>query len=213
MVKQKTAASGGQPPAQDIREPVVIRMMSVAGGIVAMSSLPGGAGDLEGDLDHLKGLQPAFVVTALSEQELQDTCAGDLRQYAQDHGARWIQIPVSCGQEPDARASIHWRDVSVRLRQALKGGGRIFVHGLHQGNRAKMLVLRLMIEAGEAPDEAEARLTSVWPGPMDHAAQRQWALGADRAPAIFMRHQPQARGGPMAGNIILPRSKSAPLIS
>lgn len=185
MGKHKIGARGDG----SSHEPVVIRMMSVAGGIVAMSSLPGVGGDLEGDLDHLKGLQPAFVVTAVSEKELNDSKAVDLRQYALDHGARWVQVPVLKGAEPDDRGTIIWRDVSNRLRQALSGGGRIFVHGMQDGDRAKMVVLRLMIEAGEDPVAAEARLHSVWPGKLTNAAQRHWARGGERPRAIFMRHR------------------------
>lgn len=55
-----------------------------------------------------------------------------------------------------------------------------------------MMALRLMIEAGEAPDEAEARLHSVQRGAYLESWQRNWSLKAEREPVPFVRH---ARSG------------------
>ncbi|MCT4557857.1 MAG: protein phosphatase [Pelagimonas sp.] len=168
---------------------IIVRMMAVGGGIVAMSGLPGMRGDLKGDLDHITGLKPSFVVTAVTRAELEATRSSDLQQYVQDRGARWVHMPVEPGQVPDIETSYLWEAASKDLQRALLGGGRIFVHGLQNGDRAGMFVLRLMIETGEAADDALGRLKSVWPEALTCASQLNWAMEAAREPALFVRHR------------------------
>jgi hypothetical protein len=52
-----------------------------------------------------------------------------------------------------------------------------------------MVALRLMIELGEAPDDALARLRVVRSCAVETDAQMAWALAAKRAPAVFLRHE------------------------
>ena len=76
---------------------------------------------------------------------------------------------------PTAEALSRWGDVSEMARAALKGGGRVIVHCKGGCGRSGMAALRLMIEAGEAPDAALARLRAVRPCAVETAEQLAWA--------------------------------------
>ena len=72
--------------------------------------------------------------------------------------------------------------------RALTGRGRVLIHCKGGCGRSGMVALRLMIEAGEAPDEALARLRSVRPCAVETDAQMRWAMSAERGAATFVRH-------------------------
>jgi len=54
--------------------------------------------------------------------------------------------------------------------------------------RSGMIALRLMIEIGEAADDALARLRAVRPCAVETPQQLRWATAGRRDPAIFVRH-------------------------
>lgn len=169
-------------------EPVILYALPIDDGIVALSPLPGAGGAYKGDLDHLASWRPAMVISLVTHVELVEAGAKDLGQDIQDKGTRWIHMPMRSGDVPNANAQESWPAISAQARKALSGGGRVMIHsGLGRG-RPGMLALRLMIEAGEAPDEAQARLAGVQRGAFMNQRQLDWALSAERAPASFVRH-------------------------
>ncbi|EBA07477.1 protein-tyrosine phosphatase family protein [Sagittula stellata] len=167
---------------------VVMHAWPVGGGIVAISPLPGAGGDYRGDLDHLASWRPAMVLSLVTPGELVDAGAMNLGQNIQDKGTRWVHLAVGPGGLPSASQMEAWPTVSEQARRALLGGGRVLVNSRNGGGRCGMAVLRLMIEAGEAPDEAEERLKSVCPEAEGTAEQMDWARAAPRGAARFVRH-------------------------
>ncbi|MDJ0821091.1 MAG: dual specificity protein phosphatase family protein [Paracoccaceae bacterium] len=176
------------PLAQDASEPIVIHALPVGGGILALSPLPGAGGDYAADMDHIASWAPAFVVSLVTDVELVAAGARNLGADIQDKGTRWLQLPIGDFGVPDAAFETAWKDVSARLRQALQGGGRVLVHCRGGCGRSGMVALRLMIEAGDAPDEALPRLRAVRPCAIETDAQMRWAMQAERQPAVFVRH-------------------------
>lgn len=173
-------------------EAVVLHVLPVGGGILALSPLPGAGGAYRGDLEHLSSWRPAMVISLVSHVELLDAGAKTLGQDVQDKGTRWVHLPMRQGQVPNATIEESWPNVSAQARKALLGGGRVMVHSRAGRGRSGMLALRLMIEAGEAPDEAQARLEAVQRGRFLKHDQLSWALQAQREPVPFVRH---ARSG------------------
>jgi len=169
-------------------EAVVLHALRVGGGIVAMSPLPGAGGAYRGDLEHLAAWRPALVISLVTHVELVEARAQDLGQDIQDKGTRWVHLAVRPGAGGNANVEEVWPQVSEQARRALMGGGRVLMHSLRGGGRCGMAVLRLMIEAGEAPDEALARLTAVHPGAVGTDEQIAWAMAAERGAAQFVRH-------------------------
>ncbi|MCT4555294.1 MAG: dual specificity protein phosphatase family protein [Pelagimonas sp.] len=169
-------------------EPIVIHALPVGGGILALSPLPGAGGTYRGDLDHIASWTPAFVITLMTEAELVAAQVQTLGADIQDKGARWLHFPIKDFSTPDAEAARAWDDISTSTRKALLGGGRVLVHCRGGCGRSGMIALRLMIEAGEAPDEALTRLRQVRPCAIETEDQMRWAMAAERQPAVFMRH-------------------------
>ncbi len=173
-------------------EPVVLHVLPVGGGILALSPLPGAGGAYKSDLEHLANWRPAMVISLASHVEMLEAGAKTLGQDIQDKGTRWVHLPMRPGHVPEAAFKDQWPRVSTQARKALLGGGRVMIHSRSGRGRSGMLALRLMIEAGEAHDEAEARLEAVQGGRFLTYEQQNWALQAQREPVPFVRH---ARSG------------------
>ena len=174
-------------PMAAVGAPMVIRALSVGGGILALAPVPGAGGRYADDLDHIAEWAPALVATLVTTAELQEAGADSFGPQMQDRGTPWLHLSVRAAEGPDAAFRRSWPAFSGRARRALAGGGRVLVQGGRDASRAGMAALRLMIEAGEAEDEALARLRAVLPGAASAPAQLAWARQATRDPAVFVR--------------------------
>lgn len=167
---------------------MVIHALPVGGGILALSPLPGAGGDYGWDLEHVREWTPALVLSLVTQVEFLQAGAQRFGQDLQDRGTRWVHMPIRDFGVPDRSFAENWPTVSDQARRALMGGGRVLVHCRGGCGRSGMVALRLMIEAGEAPDEALERLRAVRPCAVETDPQMQWALQAERQPALFVRH-------------------------
>ncbi|CAN0038975.1 unnamed protein product, partial [Chrysoparadoxa australica] len=95
---------------------------------------------------------------------------------------------IKRGDAPIDTIEEDWPRISTQVRKALLGGGRVMINSRDGRGRAGMVALRLMIEAGEAPDEAEERLEAVQGAARLEPWQRNWSLRAEREPVPFVRH-------------------------
>jgi len=168
---------------------MIVYAVSAGQGILAISPMPGVGGDFAGDVQHLIEWKPALVVSLVSEAELATAGATGLGPRLVDAGARWEHLPIHDFGVPDDAFDEAWPVVSANARRALTGGGRILVHCRGGCGRSGMVALRLMIELGEAPDDALARLRAVRPCAVETPQQMAWAMAAKRAPAVFVRHE------------------------
>lgn len=155
---------------------LVIHALPVAGGILAISPLPGRGGTLLDDLEHLREWQPALVITLTTRVEMVEEGVEDLGPSVQERGARWVHLPIADFGVPDAETAARWSTVSPSALAALHGGGRILIHCKGGCGRSGMIALRLMIEAGEDPVNALRRLRGVRPCAVETQAQMDWAL-------------------------------------
>lgn len=155
---------------------VVLHALSVGDGILALCPLPGAGGDYAGDLDHIHDWQPGLVISMTSDVENLQAGADRLGTDLQSIGCRWIHLPTPDFGTPTQDMLAAWSQVSDLARQALKGGGRVLVHCKGGCGRSGMVVLRLMIESGEEPEAALARLRSVRPCAVETEEQMAWAF-------------------------------------
>ena len=167
---------------------MMIHALSVLEGILAISPLPGDGGDFAGDMAHVTEWRPAIVITLVNRAEMEAADASRLGVRVRDHGSRWLHLPIPDFGTPPEEMRRLWPEVSAQARQALSGGGRVLVHCRGGCGRSGMVALRLMIEAGEAPDEALARLRHLRPCAVETDAQMDWAMEAPRVAALFLRH-------------------------
>lgn len=150
--------------------------IAVGDGALALCAMPGAGGDYAMDLDLIHDWRPGLVITLTTGAEMAEAGLANLGNDLQRLGCRWAHLPVPVAGVPDAEVIAAWPGVSRAARQALAGGGRVLVHGRNGCGRCGMVVLRLMVEAGEVPDRALARLRAVRPCAVETDAQRLWAL-------------------------------------
>lgn len=167
---------------------MILYGLPVGEGILALSPIPGATGDYAGDTQHLIDWKPALVLSLVTERELAAAGAAGLWHDLAKTGARWEHLPITDFGVPDEAFEAAWPDVSATARRALLGGGRVLVHCRGGCGRSGMVALRLMIEVGEAADDAFARLRAVRPCAVETEEQMRWAFAAKRAPAVFLRH-------------------------
>ena len=157
---------------------IIIQALQVGGGILAISPLPGRGGDYADDLEHIREWAPAFVVSLVSRVELIEAGVEHLGTHLQERGARWMHLPSPDYGIPEGTTKEKWPQASHVLLDTLKGGGRVLVHCKGGCGRSGMIALRLMIEAGEAPQPALERLRAVRPCAIETDAQMDWAIAA-----------------------------------
>ncbi|UZD90255.1 dual specificity protein phosphatase family protein [Cognatishimia activa] len=154
---------------------IAFHALSVGGGVLAISQLPGLGGDYQGDLEDIREWQPSIVLTLVTSGELADFGAETLGSEIRARAARWEHLPITDFGVPDATFEAAWPDVAEKVLMALKGGGRVLVHCKGGCGRSGMVALRLMMEAGEHIEEALGHLRAVRPCAIETDAQYEWA--------------------------------------
>lgn len=155
----------------------IIYALRVGGGTLALAPLPGSGGKYAWDLAHLCDWKPALVISLTTEAELVAVGAGRLGADIQAAGTRWIAFPVPDFGVPGPERAEDWQRLSDAARSALAGGGRVLIHCRGGCGRSGMAMLRLMIESGEEPGAALARLRRLRPCAVETEAQMAWATG------------------------------------
>lgn len=140
-------------------------------GAVGISPMPGASGDYTPDLETLIAWRPDLVLSMTEPGELRGPLPGDLARA----GVAWLAFPVADMNAPTAQPAQNWAAVSTRAHGVLAAGGRLLVHCFGGCGRSGMAVLRLMVETGEAPDAALARLRRARPCAVETESQRAWA--------------------------------------
>lgn len=157
--------------------PLTIASLPAGGGELALCPMPGRGGTYGADLCDLLAHGPALVLTMTTAEELAAKGAEDLPGDLAAHGIGWLHLPVTDFGAPDAAVGAAWPAASARARAVLAGGGKVLVHCMGGCGRSGMAVLRLMVEIGEEPQVALARLRAVRPCAVETDAQFLWAAG------------------------------------
>jgi len=156
----------------------VIHDLTLGGGTLALSPIPGRTRHYATDRDRLLAWRPALVVTMTELSELARKGAGGLPEDLAAAGIGWRHLPVRDFGTPDAATEAAWAPIAAEVMAVLAQGGRVLIH-CHGGcGRSGMAVLRLMIRAGEAPEAALARLRATRPCAVETPDQLAWALRA-----------------------------------
>ena len=144
-------------------------------GELGLCRLPGLDGDIKGDLAHIAEFDPALVISLTTADEMAARGAADLPECLAEVGINWRHFPIADFGTPPPDAAPLWRAVAAEARAALEAGGRVLIHCKAGRGRSGTVALRLMIEAGEDPDTALARLRAARPGTVETEAQQGWA--------------------------------------
>ena len=155
-------------------------MLDAGGGQIGICPAPGRFGDYASDFNAIIAWAPVLVLSMTEAQELHRIGAGEFRQDLEKEGVSRIELPVRDFGEPCGETARLWPESAAEAKAALAQGGRVLVHCMGGCGRSGMVVLRLMVEMGEDPEEALARLRAVRPCAVETEAQRVWA--ANRQP-------------------------------
>ncbi len=155
-----------------------IHEVPAGGGTLALSPLPGRSRHYATDFNRLLDWGPAMVVTVCALSELERKGSGGLGADCAACGIDWAHLPVADYGAPDDAALARWPEVSAAARRHLGRGGRVLVHCFAGCGRSGMVALRLLVELGEGPEAALARLRAVRPCAVQTEAQFRWAAAA-----------------------------------
>lgn len=164
---------------------------------LGISPLPGRSGALETDLRTIIEWAPDLVISLTEQSEMDAMDAGNLGSLLTEHKISWAHMPIVDFGTPEDSDRIRWSELGERIGSILDAGGRVLVHCKGGRGRSGMIVLRMMIERGESPDNALKRLRAVRAGAVETDEQFAWATGtASRDPVApgSVTSQEQAAG-------------------
>lgn len=148
-----------------------IAQVPVGTGILGICPLPGRGGAYADDLAVVLAWQPALVFTMVSAPELRLPLGEDLAAA----GVAWRHLPITDFGAPGPDTAALWPEASAAAHRVLADGGRVLAHCKGGCGRSGMAVMRLMVEAGEAPGAALSRLRAARPCAVETDEQREWA--------------------------------------
>jgi protein-tyrosine phosphatase len=151
--------------------------LPLGAGRIGLCPLPGRCGDYAGDMAVLRAWRPDIVLTLVSEIELEAGGAEELGRDLAREGIAWWHLPVTDFRSPCNGTASLWPIFSSRALEVLARGGRVLAHCYGGCGRSGMALMRLMVDAGEDPQAALARLRKARPCAVETAAQATWAAG------------------------------------
>lgn len=144
-------------------------------GLIGICPMPGRDGRYAADLAVIRDWGPALVLTMTTAEELQRRGAGGLGADLRAAGIGWAHLPVTDYAAPGDAIMAEWRAAAGQAAAILDAGGRVLAHCMGGCGRSGAALLRLMVEAGEDPLAALARLRQVRPCAVEGPGQFDWA--------------------------------------
>ena len=134
--------------------------------------------DLGADLDAVRDFGAAALVTLMQGEELADYSAStaEMRREVLARGMAWYHLPILDMCAPDDAFERRWSAAGTELRALLDGGRNIAVHCLGGLGRTGTVAARLLVEYGERPDLAIARVRDARPGAIQTHEQERYVL-------------------------------------
>lgn len=145
------------------------------GGRLGLSRLPQAH-----SLPMIRAWGAALVVSATPTDEMATLGVEALPLALAEHAIGWRHMPIADFGAPSPSVEANWSQLSAELRGMLDAGHAILVHCRGGCGRSGMIAMRLLVDAGEAPDMALARVRAARPCAVETAEQRAWASGLRR---------------------------------
>ena len=143
--------------------------------LLGISCLPGLQGNFSADIEKIFNWNPAIIVSLTEKKEMEDLGARDFIPLIEKEKIPWLHFPIKDFGIVDQQQEILWEPISKNIHKKINDGARILVHCRAGCGRTGMIVLRIMVEFGEDPDEALERLRKVRPCAVETKAQENWA--------------------------------------
>ncbi|WP_348540039.1 dual specificity protein phosphatase family protein [Shimia sp. R11_0] len=149
--------------------------LTVGGGQLALSPLPGAGGGHEHDVATLRAWGADLVIGVTEVGEMQALGAAALPDALSGAGMTWVHWPIRDFDVPDRAREREWPALLEQVKKVLEAGGKVLVHCRGGCGRSGMVVLRLLLGMGEPLGEALSRLRDLRPCAIETDAQMVWA--------------------------------------
>lgn len=150
--------------------------LNAGGGVLGLCPLPGRHTPYVQDLEAVLAWRPDLVLSMTTLPEMTGHGAAHLGEDLARHGIGWRHLPIVDFGAPGAGVAASWPAVSVLAGGILASGGRVLAHCYGGCGRSGMVLLRLMVEAGEPGPDALQRLRTARPCAVETEGQLDWAL-------------------------------------
>ncbi len=158
-----------------------IAEVAVGAGRIGLCPMPGRCGGYAGDLGAVLAWAPVLVLTMTTSEELERQGAGALPRDLAAAGIAWHHLALADFGASSAALALGWAGVGAEAATVLAPGGRVLAHCMGGCGRSGMAMMRLMVEAGEVPEAALARLRAARPCAVETEEQQAWvAAGRGR---------------------------------
>jgi ADP-ribosyl-[dinitrogen reductase] hydrolase len=172
-------------------DPLRIADLQSQGGVIGVTLCPGKRGDsvfgqawardLATDVAAIAAWGATAVVTLIEEHEFELLGVEGLPEAVRGAGMAWHHLPITDVSAPDERFEQAWPVLWPRLKGRLSAGERVLVHCRGGLGRAGTIAALMLVECGESPATAIARVREVRPGAIETAAQERWVLQRSRS--------------------------------
>ncbi|WP_416383925.1 protein-tyrosine phosphatase family protein [Ruegeria faecimaris] len=156
-------------------ESFAIHPLGLGKGQIALCPLPGVTGDYAGDFAVIRDWAPDLVISMTTSDEFQHSGGLSFEADLQCERIAWVHLPIRDFGVPTPEVEALWPQASEAAQHVLASGGKVLVHCRGGCGRSGMVVMRLMVECGEAPGQALRRLRAVRPCAVETKAQKDWA--------------------------------------
>jgi hypothetical protein len=137
--------------------------------------------DLATDLDRIADWGAGLILTLLEDRELTLLRIPNLGHEVLRRNMEWIHLPIPDVSAPTADFDKEWPAQSERLRKKLHDGANIVIHCRGGIGRAGMIAARLLVELGDAPDVAIAKVRAArHPKAVETLEQERWVANGLR---------------------------------
>lgn len=158
---------------------LTIAELRIGQGVLGISPCPGRAGFYEADFNAIRHWQPSLVITFLSNEE-RDRVAPTLSFDLKSADIAWAHLPTADYDTPNSG----WPGIAALTHSELAKGRKVLLHCMGGCGRSGTAALRLMIEAGEAPEPALNRLRQARPCAVETPEQFLWASQPPNQPSL-----------------------------
>jgi ADP-ribosyl-[dinitrogen reductase] hydrolase len=132
--------------------------------------------DLKIDVGVMRDWGAEVVVSLIETSEFEMLDVVDLPTVVEEHGMRWVHLPIVDVSVPDQRFETRWIAAGADLRGVLRRGGRVLVHCRGGLGRAGTIAARLLVELDMDPAQAIRAVRRVRPGAIETLEQVQHVL-------------------------------------
>jgi ADP-ribosylglycohydrolase/protein-tyrosine phosphatase len=132
--------------------------------------------DLCADLRAMQTFGATALVTLMESHELDDVevPAKRLQEQAREFGLEWHHLPIRDVNVPEDQFEDLWTYSGFRLRKILARGGKVVIQCRGGLGRTGTIAGKLLVEFGDAPEDAIRKIRESRPGSIETREQEQY---------------------------------------